>query len=171
MPICQKCNESFPNRKIIDGKERFLNSRKYCLKCSPFGKRKYCGPNKKHPSKIKIGNKIESECRICNKQFITKTAQKQCPACKSKKQRNEKRIKAVEYLGGKCVSCGYCKNIAAFDFHHRHPSKKEFTLAGYWERSWNMIQKELDKCDLLCSNCHRELHATLPWPNGMRRKF
>ena len=37
MPTCVKCNKKFPNHLIIDGKERNLQRRKYCLKCSPFG--------------------------------------------------------------------------------------------------------------------------------------
>ena len=160
MPICEKCHKSFPNRKSINGKERFLNHRKYCLECSPFGERKYCGPKRKHPRERKIGNLIGSICKLCHKKFKTKTAQQQCPACKSRKQRNKKRRRAVEYLGGKC-KCGYHKSMAAFDFHHRDPRKKELTLAGHWEKSWETIKKELDKCDLLCSNCHRELHEKL----------
>jgi hypothetical protein len=39
MNICLKCNNSFPNRTIIEGKERTLNKRKYCLDCSPFGQK------------------------------------------------------------------------------------------------------------------------------------
>jgi hypothetical protein len=39
MAICRKCGEHFPNRIYIDGKERVLNSRKYCLICSLFNSR------------------------------------------------------------------------------------------------------------------------------------
>ena len=64
----------------------------------------------------------------------------------------------VEYKGGKCVRCGYSKCIDALEFHHRDPSKKDFSVSG---KTWSLerLKKEVDKCDLVCSNCHREIHA------------
>lgn len=84
-----------------------------------------------------------------------------------RKKRNYERVKThrqkikekgVEYLGGKCELCGYSKSIWAFDFHHRDPAKKEFGICEYSRLAWETVRKELDKCMLLCSNCHRELH-------------
>lgn len=65
----------------------------------------------------------------------------------------------VNYKGGKCMTCGYCKCLSALEFHHRNPEEKDpsikqFSKGNFTER----IKKELDKCDLLCANCHRELH-------------
>lgn len=68
---------------------------------------------------------------------------------------------SVEYLGGKCIKCGYDKCIWALDFHHRNPEEKEFGIASYASRAWYKLKPELDKCDLLCSNCHRELHYNI----------
>jgi DNA-binding CsgD family transcriptional regulator len=65
---------------------------------------------------------------------------------------------AVEYLGGKCMKCGYNKCIWVLEFHHRNPKEKEFAIGKYFSRSWEKLKKELDKCDLLCANCHREKH-------------
>ena len=65
---------------------------------------------------------------------------------------------AVEYLGGKCIECGFSKHNAALTFHHRDGSTKEFTLATMMMCSWELIKKELDKCDLMCSNCHNIWH-------------
>lgn len=67
------------------------------------------------------------------------------------------KLKAVLYKGGKCQRCGYNKSVAAFDFHHRDPSKKDFSL-GQVMRRWETVRREIRKCDLLCSNCHREHH-------------
>lgn len=63
-----------------------------------------------------------------------------------------------------CEICGYNKCIEALDFHHRDPSKKDFTISstrkgGKGVGSWPELKKELDKCILVCSNCHREIHA------------
>lgn len=68
------------------------------------------------------------------------------------------KIKAIDYLGGKCKVCGYNKCIASLDFHHRDPKSKNKNIKDIFNRDWITVQKELDKCTLLCANCHRELH-------------
>lgn len=77
-----------------------------------------------------------------------------------KKRRKKVRQMAVEFKGGKCQRCGYNRCIDALEFHHLESSKKDFGISdkGY-TRSWKKIQAELDKCQLVCANCHRELHA------------
>lgn len=74
--------------------------------------------------------------------------------------RKRTKQRSIEYLGGKCVKCGYNRCPEAMDFHHRDPTQKDFAISKSGNcTAWNKIQKELDKCDLLCSNCHRESHA------------
>jgi len=76
------------------------------------------------------------------------------------KRRKNLRKEAIEYMGGKCQLCGYniCKQ--ALEFHHLDESKKDFGIsASGMIRSWKKIQTELDKCIMLCANCHREVHA------------
>lgn len=72
----------------------------------------------------------------------------------------EKKLKLIEMFGGKCEKCGYDKNIAAFDFHHRDGYEKNFEIKvqqlNY--RTDDIILEEALKCMLLCANCHRELH-------------
>lgn len=65
---------------------------------------------------------------------------------------------AVEYKGGKCKKCGYNKCIWSLEFHHVNSLEKEFSLSKYQSFRWDKVKKELDKCILVCSNCHRELH-------------
>ena len=78
-----------------------------------------------------------------------------------------RKIKAVNYLGGKC-ECGE-EHPSALQFHHRDPSTKLFNITTKHLGSpklypWNtVIVPELDKCDLLCANCHFKEHAVLPW--------
>ncbi len=82
--------------------------------------------------------------------------------CKNKHNVCLKRVrfkkKAVAYKGGKCLKCGYSRCSAAFDFHHRDPTQKDFPLTKGASMSWSKAQQELDKCDLLCATCHREVH-------------
>ena len=76
------------------------------------------------------------------------------------KRRKQLRDKALMYKGGKCEICGYNKCNDALDFHHINEDDKEFGLSSRgMTRSWEKIRNELDKCILLCSNCHREVHA------------
>ena len=69
---------------------------------------------------------------------------------------------AVAYKGNKCARCGYDRCIEALEFHHTDPTKKDFGVSskGY-TRNWKRVQEELDKCVMLCANCHREVHAEL----------
>ena len=48
--------------------------------------------------------------------------------------------------------------MAALHFHHRNPAEKDFSISGAHARSWVSISGELDKCDLVCANCHAEIH-------------
>lgn len=69
---------------------------------------------------------------------------------------------AIEYKGGKCKLCGYDRCIEALEFHHIDPSKKDFSISSRGHaRSWKRVKEELDKCIMLCANCHREIHTKL----------
>ena len=69
---------------------------------------------------------------------------------------------AVEYKGGKCELCGYSRCTEALELHHVNSNGKDFSISskGY-TRSWKRVKQELDKCALVCSNCHREIHAQI----------
>ena len=77
-------------------------------------------------------------------------------------QNRRKKIKemAITYKGGACEECGYNKCYEALEFHHLDPAEKDFSIGskGY-TRSWDKVKKELDKCAMLCANCHREAHS------------
>ena len=77
--------------------------------------------------------------------------------CDSARRERYKEM-AVEFLGGKCRSCGYHKCIAALQFHHIDPKIKDRSIKDLICGSWKRIEKELKKCVLLCANCHFELH-------------
>jgi hypothetical protein len=77
---------------------------------------------------------------------------------RQKELKNEKKQRAIDLLGGKCETCGYNKCIAALDFHHIDPLQKDGTLKELTVKKWCYIEREIKKCKLLCSNCHRELH-------------
>jgi len=78
----------------------------------------------------------------------------------------------LEYKGSKCIKCGYNKNNAGLVFHHRSPSEKEFLVSEFTLRKLNeKIKNELDKCDVLCHNCHIELHTDIEKFNILKNKI
>lgn len=82
---------------------------------------------------------------------------KKCDKKRTGERLQQLRKLFVEYKGGKCSICGYGRCIWALELHHRNPNEKEFIISRL--RSFNeKTKKELDKCDLLCANCHREIH-------------
>jgi len=90
----------------------------------------------------------DSMCKVCRSEY-------------SGKSHRRTKIEAILYKGGRCESCGY-DNLdypEVFDFHHINPSIKDFAIAKRM-RSVSGVKNELDKCVLLCSNCHRILHSS-----------
>jgi len=72
--------------------------------------------------------------------------------------RRRTKLKLIDWKGGKCEICGYDKRIpGVFVFHHRDPSQKEFGVSGK-TKSIEKLKKEVEKCQLLCANCHAEVH-------------
>ena len=87
-------------------------------------------------------------CRACTTELVVERQQKL------------KRL-AVAYKGDCCTLCGYDRYIGSLEFHHLDPDAKEFDLARLHCTNFEKVKPELDKCVLLCSNCHREEHARL----------
>lgn len=87
--------------------------------------------------------KPRSECKNCFCQI-------------QKEQQQKRKEKLVLLKGGGCSICGYSKFLGALEFHHLDPKQKEFRIAKIY--SWAKTFTELDKCILVCSNCHKEIH-------------
>tara|TARA_R110000744_G_scaffold249195_2_gene365460 strand:- start:7056 stop:7361 length:306 start_codon:yes stop_codon:yes gene_type:complete len=80
----------------------------------------------------------------------------------SRNRRVAGKAKSVVYMGGKCNHCGWLYEVLdVFEFHHIDPSKKDFAIGKFLNCSWEKIKKELDKCVMLCANCHRIEHDRL----------
>lgn len=110
---------------------------------------KYCGQS--DPNEMVKSGKD----RIC------RTVCKKCHNQNTIKRFKDTKSKAVEYKGGSCVNCGYDVCLNALEFHHVNPDEKdpEFHKMKCW--SWDRLKVELDKCTLVCANCHREKHMGL----------
>ncbi len=121
-------------------------------------------------------------CLTCNKELsidlFTKRSnrklndyQPHCNSCRSMlRKENAKHIKAlaIQYKGGKCNDCLQVVHQAAFEFHHEDPSTKMVRSGKVKKEPTHFLQdtasltdkakQELDKCVLLCANCHRVRH-------------
>lgn len=87
-----------------------------------------------------------------------------CKRCRSKYtkiRRLKNKLLAIQHLGGKCDKCGQemCESFPPqlFDFHHVDRNK-EYAIADYFTRAFKNIKREINKCKLLCSTCHRLIH-------------
>lgn len=113
---------------------------------------------------------VESEVRECSTHGMTEhgyyksgnSRRWRCKACNVaavQARRVAVKEKAIAYKGGRCERCGYDKCQQALQFHHRDPNVKSFGVAANGHsRSWKRVKEEIDKCDLLCANCHAEIH-------------
>ena len=115
-------------------------------------------------------------CEICGKSFEIMDngwTRKYCYECSPHEDENMTHSQAVtikrraiknaliKYKGGKCERCGYDKCTRALEFHHLDPSKKDFGISKNLCKSMEKQKAEVDKCILLCSNCHAEVHQEL----------
>lgn len=88
-----------------------------------------------------------------------------CKTCFNKiciKRWIERKLQAIDYKGNECEDCKlHIKNshYSVFEFHHLDPIQKDFSWNKLRLKSLNSIRKELDKCILLCANCHRIRHS------------
>ncbi len=152
MPICQYCEKEFPVKIFLEGNKRNLQRRKYCLECSPFGS---------HNTRKLFLQKQQPQvyqCSLCGKDTSSRM-RRRCQSCCTKIRRYLAKSAAVKYLGGKCQRCGWQGHLAAYEFHHIDPSRKDFALGNVSHKRWELILNELKKCELLCSNCHRIEHC------------
>lgn len=159
-------SKKYPDKKYPDTKPR-----KYCYECSPYG-----STDKRHPRDRTIDFDGKRTCTLCRERKelnndnygICKTEKtgyggvcKKCLSKRTTRVQKASKEKYVQYKGGECQVCGYNKCNGALCFHHINPEEKEFTLAKYKNRAWEIVKKELDKCLLVCANCHAEIHAGL----------
>lgn len=125
---------------------------------------------------------MKKKCIICEEEFETLPgggSRKYCFTCSPSYNHGDNKGRGsaitairhaikkqlVKYKGGKCQECGYDKCIGALQFHHINPNEKDFDLSSQYNGGrldMNLLYNEVDKCDLLCANCHSEKHFMQP---------
>lgn len=112
-----------------------------------------------------------SSCKICDREYHRSKHQEKYGekrAIRDRKKRDENRSKLTEIKRQNgCLCCDENEPIC-LEFHHTEPNEKEFMISAHTHRSWSFIEKELKKCVIVCSNCHKKIHAGLIslWSTG-----
>lgn len=133
---CTKCKNEINEENIRYKRVKNKNGNRYqrvdsiCKPCYNEYFRKYMKDNKQHQKLVK-NNKIK--CR----DFVNQYKQN----------------------SNGCENCGYNKNSAALVFHHKNPKDKSFEINIGVNKSYSKqrLLTEIDKCQLLCTNCHMEI--------------
>ena len=146
--ICNKCGNKVPRKIWIDGKQHNLQNRKYCLDCSPYGEH-----NTVKLEELKHGR---GKCKICGNPVQRGTNSSKCYSCYFKEKQSKKIAKVQKIVGNSCWICGYNKTWRNIAFHHVDPSQKLMNLSTreFVGHRWNLILPEIQKCILVCHNCH-----------------
>lgn len=106
------------------------------------------------------------KCEYCGEELPAgneEVSQLYCDnSCKNRVKESVARKRKKEFVDSfkiECELCGYDKFKGALDFHHKNPEEKTFAVSRYEKYSYERIEAEIDKCMVLCSNCHREIHG------------
>ena len=129
MKKCTTCKEEKELCFFNKNKTKSDGYNNICRECSNQRSKKYYNENKEHHKSIIYKRNI--------------------------KIRNENRSKLYEfYLVHPCVDCGE-KNPVVLEFDHKNSVEKIANVSNLLDNKWETIQKEIDKCDVRCANCHR----------------
>jgi transposase len=92
--------------------------------------------------------------------FFKRPNGRKCRSDAVSERRRRLKRQLVEEAGGRCSICGFSNHPAALQFHHIDPETKEFHLAQYGHsRSIDRVRAEVEKCILLCANCHAQVEV------------
>ena len=136
--ICKICGDSFPLDNFYKSKD------KYSPYCKPCHRKKCAAANRKsrkaHPEKKREWDLRRRRVGIARNQAWVDAHKAACP----------------------CAHCGFDGNVRAKQFHHRDPSNKVKNISRMVNHPASMkrLIAEVEKCDVLCANCHSILHCS-----------
>jgi predicted transcriptional regulator len=163
-------------KSIKDGLSQRQISSLYSISQSTvkYWLKKYGLKTKLNQYNTNIDNVEFKKCPVCNQtktidSYYKRSSRKDnagyCKECSNNYHSNRIKnikIRMIEYKGNECVDCGLNivdSHYSVFDFHHLNSNEKDVNFKRIKYQSWNKIVAELDKCVLLCANCHRLRHA------------
>ena len=145
------------------------NSQKYCKDCvkevirqywrKAGKKRRIINPERirkiERKSSKKYKERHPERVKASQQRFSRKDSTKESHKLRLRKYYKRGRKLALAYKGGVCEVCGSTKSLV---FHHLNPNEKKCNPAQLFQCSWKLIKDELDKCQLVCSKCHKRIH-------------
>lgn len=121
------------------------------LEKTEYGETRYCSRCKQY---VKTENFHQRRGKAHSSTYC-----KSCTTDQTLDRIRKLKSQMIEYKGGCCQRCGYDKYQGALEFHHSDPSEKDFNPSHLKKYAFDdRIKSELDKCVLVCANCHREIH-------------
>ena len=157
MKLCKMCGAP------LTGKQR-----RFCsTKCK--NKNFYSNYVGKPAESIKTYRPKLDNCEVCGKPLRGKQTRFCSIDCKNASHQDyaaqfrrglKRKLELVRLMGGECMVCGYKKNLAALSFHHQNEEEKvhKLDMRSLSNRTLEAVMTEFEKCQLLCANCHMELH-------------
>lgn len=138
----RKCYSCQPQRKFYTNGDKT----KYCKKCNQYISIDGFYKNKQN-------NMPLTHCIKCTARHTHEISKQVKQLC-------------VDYKGGKCQMCQQSfQENRVYDFHHTDITKKDFAISSYTKsytpKLTQKLKSELDKCQLLCANCHRIIHSNI----------
>jgi hypothetical protein len=131
-----------------------IDAEKECRKCKEVKPLTAFYPNKT------CSQGVTGTCRACSKDRLSGWYSKTRSTRQGRaNDRNRSRKqKAVDYFGNKCNDCGSSFPNCVYQFHHLDPSQKDVNPSAAMTRSEEAMWAELEKCVMLCANCHLIRH-------------
>ena len=132
-------------------------------KCSTCKTVKDISEFNKNKSKNDGYNTICRECsKIKSKEYYTKNKDKHLKDVNIRRQSHNDKMREI-INESKSDGCQLCPEteFVCLDFHHVDPTEKEYAVSRLVSYSEQKLRREISKCVVLCSNCHRKLHAGL----------
>lgn len=109
----------------------------------------------------KKGNGFQHQCKECKRHYNKNEYQRNKQYYIAKARRRDIAIR--ELVNSYKTKCSRCPEThpACLQFHHRDPAKKKFTISislRHSQHGLQAIKEEIEKCDVLCANCHFKEH-------------
>lgn len=133
--LCKKCNSTKPLEDFPKSKNEKFGRAYSCKPC--FNKTS----RENHAKRVSRGDGYRE--KLNSKRRLTLQERKKI---------------AVDYKGGVCSDCGGKFLPCVYDFHHLNPKEKDYDPSAAAALSMQTMYEELEKCILLCANCHRIRH-------------
>ena len=153
---CSRCESYLPLDEFDKCKPKTYGLKTWCKTC----RKDYRKENSATLAQRKRQYYLDNHEEICRKNRHRRRKNRQKINAQNKGRMVKLKQKFVELAGQKCQRCGYDEFNSGLEFHHIDPESKDSTPTKViYSGDFDAAYSELDKCALLCRNCHQAFHA------------